>query len=177
MKRLSISLLSTMLLSFCISSSAQDNNVRQISNTNDTYPYKIANTNIKMGKSDYSKTILNAWHLYDKNQLDDIAAIIADTVTAGLPDGTMLKGKANFLNSMKTYRGGFNSVVSTVNAVTTLKAGNDPNHEVTVIWGTETDTKKDGTVQKMAIHEVWIFNKEGMVCEFYQYAIPMMEKK
>ena len=131
---------------------------------------------MKAGNGDYSKLILNAWKLYDDNRLDEIAIIIADTVKAFLPDGTQVKGKNNFLSAMKEYRSGFSSVVSKVYSVTTLKAGNFPNQETTAIWGTETDIKKDGTVQKMNLHELWFFNKDGMVSHFYQYVMPMLEK-
>jgi hypothetical protein len=177
MKRFSIALTAAFLVTISMTSVAQNSNVRQTSNTNDNQPYKLIYKDIKTGKNDYSKTILNAWKLYDDNRLDDIAMIIADTINAFMPDGSMIKGKDNFLSAMKTYRSGFSSVVSTVAAVTTLKAGNIPEQEVTVIWGTETDIKKDGTTQKMNLHELWFFNKDGMVSQFYQYAMPIMDKK
>ena len=177
MKRYFLSLAAALLLAFSMTSQAQNTNVRQISNTTDDQPYKIIHRDIKTGKSNYSKTILNAWKLYDDNQLDAIAMIVSDTINVLLPDGTQVKGKENFINAMKTYRNGFSSVVSTVSAITTLKAGNIPDEEVTVIWGTETDIKKDGTTQKMNLHELWFFNKDGMVSKFYQYAMPVIDKK
>lgn len=177
MKRFSTLLLFAAFLTMPVSLFAQDSNIKQISNTNENQPYKIAFNNLKLGKADYSKMILNAWKAYDSNKLDDISIIIADTLTALMPDGTMIKGKDNFLNAMKTYRGSFTSVISTVDACTTLKSASAPDDEVTVIWGTETSTKKDDTTQKMGLHEVWFFNKDGMVSRFYQYAVPMQEKK
>jgi len=160
-----------------MTSLAQNSNIRQTSNTNDQSPYRLIYRDLKTGNEDFSKTILNAWKLYDNNQLDDIATIIADTINAFLPDGTLIKGKKDFLSALKTYRGGFSSVVSTVSAVTTLKASNIPGQDVTVIWGTETGVKKDGTTQKMNLHELWFFDKDGMVFRFYQYAMPIMDKK
>ncbi len=177
MKRFSILLLFAAFLTVSVNSIAQNPNIKQISNTNENQPYKIAFNNLKLGKADYSKMILNAWKAYDSNKLDDISMIIADTITSLLPDGTLIKGKDNFLNAMKTYRGSFTSVVSTVDACTTLKSASAPDDEITVIWGTETSTKKDGTTQKMGLHEVWFFNKDGMVSRFFQYAVPMLEKK
>lgn len=176
MKRFSFLLSAVLLSVLSMTSTAQNSNVRQISNTNENQPYKVIYKDIKAGKSDYSKIILNAWKLYDNNRLDDIAMIIADTVTAFLPDGTVIKGKGNFLTGLKAYRGDFSSVVSTVSAITTLKADNIPNQEATTIWGTETAIKKDGTTQKMNIHELWFFNKDGMVITFYQYAMPILSK-
>src|SRR5215203_4442796 len=140
MKRFSNLLLSTILVSISVTAIAQSTNIRQTANTTEATPYKVTMTNIKIGKEDYSKIILNAWLAYDNNQVEAIAPIIADTITARLPDGTMLKGKSNFIDAMTAYRGSFFSVVSKVDAVTTLKADNFGNVEVTAIWGLETAT-------------------------------------
>jgi hypothetical protein len=52
-----------------------------------------------------------------------------------------------------------------------------PDREVVTIWGTETDTKKDGTVSKVHLNEVWFFNKEGKVVEFHQMAAKEMPEQ
>ena len=175
MKR--IPLLLAAALTFSVTSMAQNNAVRQTSNTNETQPYKVQYNNLKFGKADYSKMILNTWKAYDDNRLDDIALILAENVKAGFADGSMVEGRANFMSGLKTYRGGFSTVSSTVEACTTLKSESAPDSEITLIWGMETATKKDGTVQKSSLHEVWFFNKDGMVTQFYQYAVPIVEKK
>lgn len=42
--------------------------------------------------------------------------------------------------------------------------------DVTMIWGNETATKKDGTIERNQLHEVWVFNKDGQVVFFQQFA-------
>src|SRR5829696_1927944 len=164
-----------LLVSF--TSLAQDTKMKQAKNNAENEPYKITYNNLKLVRNDYSKVILHAWKIYDNNKLDEMTMTFADTLNAILPDGSIVKGRDNFISAMKTYRGEFSSVISTVHACTTLKSENVPDEEVTVIWGTETAIKKDGTVQKMLLHELWFFNKEGLVSKFYQYAIPTLEKK
>lgn len=153
--------------------SAQTSAVVQTSNTTEQQPYKVALTKLSFGNDQYTKYVLNAWKAYDDNKLDDISFIISDTIRAGMADGQMVRGKEAFVSGLKTYRGGFASAASRVTAITTLKSVNNPQHEYTLIWGEELDTKKDGTTQKFSLHEVWVFDKGGKVTEFYQYAIPL----
>ena len=171
MKQLRSLFATLSLATFTLTAVAQTN-ILQTANTTEKQPFKVVYSNIGFGKADYSKVILNAWKSYDNNTIDDIGVIISDTITAILPDGTVLKGKEAFMTALKAYRGNFASVVSTVASCTTLKSPNVPDEDVTVIWGTETDTKKDGTVQKVWLHELFFFNPQGKVTKFYQYAIP-----
>lgn len=177
MKRLSI-LFATIVLSFpSLCATAQQKGAKHIANKSSNMPYKMEYTNLRIGNDQYSMKVLNAWKAYDDGDLDRVADMLADEVWATLPDGTVLKGKEAFLNGLKTYRASFASAVSTVTACTTLKSAEHPESDATVIWGIETDTKKDGTVQKTALHEVWFFNKAGKVFEFHQYAAAMMDEK
>ena len=172
---------STLLLAaaFCISSAianAQTSPVVQTSNTTDQSPYKVALTKLSFGNDQYTKFVLNAWKAYDDNRLDDIGFIISDTVFASFPNGQTVKGKDAFMQGLRAHRGQFASAVSRVTACTTLKSPDNPLNEYTLIWGEELDTKKDGTVQRFSLHEVFVFDKTGKVAQFYQYAIPLPAK-
>lgn len=140
----------------------------QVKNDGSNQPYKVQVTKISIGNPAYTQKVLWAWKYYDDNTLDKIADLFADDVIATLPDGTLIKGKDNFLTSMKDYRNSFASAVSEVVACTTLKSPDDPDREVVSIWGMETDTNKDGSVSKVHLNEVWFFNKQGKVVEFHQ---------
>ena len=133
-------------------------------------PYKVHATNITLGDQAFSQKVLWAWKYYDNNTLDKAADMFADDIVATLPDGTLIKGKDNFMKGLADYRNSFASVVSEVSACTTLKTPDDPEREVVSIWGMETDTSKDGTVTKVHLNEVWFFNKQGKVVEFHQLA-------
>ncbi|HWI94056.1 MAG TPA: nuclear transport factor 2 family protein [Flavisolibacter sp.] len=170
MKRLTILIALALLTSFSISAFSQKKDVKQVSSSNSDQPYKVQANNISIGNPAYAQKVLWLWKYYDDNTLDKADALIADDIVATLPDGTTIKGKDNFLKGIKDYRNSFSTSVSEIAACVTLKTPDDPEHEVVSIWGTETDTAKDGTVTKVHLNEVWFFNKQGKVVEFHQMA-------
>ena len=126
--------------------------------------------NISIGNMMYAQKVIQAWKDFDNNTLDKIEDLMADDVVATFPDGSMVKGKDNWIKMIKDYRNNFTSVTSTVMACTTLKSPDDPEHEVVTVWGEENDTNKDGTTMKTHLNEVWFFNKQGKVVMFHQMA-------
>jgi len=167
MKRLSIFAAMTL---FSLLAFAQNKNVKQVKNETSNQPYKVGATHISVGNDAYAQKILWAWKYYDDNTLDKAAGLLADDVEATFPDGSVVKGKDNFMKGIQDDRNNIVSSVSTVDACVTLKTPDDPEHEVVSIWGSETDTNKDGTTSKVYLNEVWFFNKEGKVVEFHQFA-------
>lgn len=164
-----VTVLATILFScFCFNAFSQKE-VKQVSNQTNQ-PYKVQATRISIGNPAYSQKVLWAWKYYDENTLDKASNLFADDIIATLPDGTLIKGKDDFIKALQDYRNSFASAVSEVAACTTLKTPDDPNREVVTIWGTETDTDKDGAVSKVHLNEVWFFNKQGKVVEFHQMA-------
>ena len=155
---------------FASFSFAQKKEVKQASSNPSDQPYKIGATKIALGNQAYSQKVLWAWKYYDDNTFDKGADLFADDAIATLPDGSMFKGKDNIMKAVKDYRNSFASAVSTVDAVVTLQSPDVPDREVTTIWGSETDTSKDGTVSKVHLNEVWFFNKAGKVVELHQLA-------
>lgn len=121
------------------------------------------------GNQAYATQVLNAWKSYEVNMLDLSSDILADTVTALLPDGTTIKGKGAFLNALKAYRSSFATMKVTVEAWMPVKSI-DRNKETVCIWGIEESTKPNGTKQRLAVHELWFFNSEGKVDYFRQFA-------
>lgn len=174
MRRLSI-LAATIL--FSLLAFAQNKNVKQVKNEMSNQPYKVGATNIAIGNNAYAQKILWAWKFYDDNTLDKAGDLLADDVVATFPDGSSVKGKDNFMKAIQDARNSIASSSSTVDACVTLKTPDDPEHEVVSIWGSETDTNKDGTVSKVYLNEVWFFNKEGKVVEFHQMAAKDVPEK
>ena len=179
MKQLTI--FAAFILFACLSSNlyAQKKEVKQASsdaassNMSDQ-PYKVGATKITLGNQAYTQKVLWAWKYYDDNTLDKAADLFADDAIASLPDGSVFKGKDNIMKAIKDYRNSLGSAVSTVDACVTLKTPDVPDREVVSIWGSETDTNKDGTVSKVHLNEVWFFNKEGKVVEFHQMSAKEM---
>jgi len=120
------------------------------------------------GNQAYATQVLNAWKSYEANLLDLGPDFLADTITAILPDGTVLKGKGAFITALKAYRSGFSAMKTTVEAWMPVKSI-DQNKETVCIWGIEESTKTDGTKMKMAVHELWFFNSDGKGDHFRQF--------
>lgn len=158
----------TVLVLF--SANAQNNMATQTKNSSTNQPYKVANTNIRIGNMVFAQKVLQAWKSFDNNTLDNIAGLFTDDLVATFPDGTMVKGRDNFIKMGNEYRNSLAAVTSTVDACTTLVSKEHPETEAVSIWGTETDTHKDGTVTKTHLNEIWFFNKEGKVFAFHQMA-------
>jgi ketosteroid isomerase-like protein len=170
----------TILAAFILFASviyAQKKDVKQASSSPSNQPYKVGATNITLGDQAYAQKVLWAWKYYDDNVVDKAADLFADDAIATLPDGTVFKGKDNIMKAFKDYRGSLASALSTVDACVTLKTPDVPDREVVTIWGTETDTNKDGTVSKSHLNEVWFFNKQGKVVEFHQMAAKEMPEQ
>jgi hypothetical protein len=170
MKRLTILTAFTLFACFSFNAFSQKKDVKQVNNTSSDQPYKVQAKNISIGNPAYAQKVLWLWKYYDDNTLDKGDALIADDIVATLPDGTVINGKENFLKGIKDYRNSFASAISEIAACVTLKTPDDPDREVVTIWGTETDTAKDGTVTKVHLNEVWFFNKQGKAVEFHQMA-------
>lgn len=135
-------------------------------------PYKLQYNNLKFGNPAYAQKVLQAWKDYENNKMNATASFMTDDAVGYFPDGTVVKGANNLNKLFKDVRNSFTSVSTEVYACTTLVSPDDPEHEFVVIWGKETNTKKDGTVQSTRIHEIWRINKEEKVDECLQYAIP-----
>jgi ketosteroid isomerase-like protein len=166
-----LTLLAALVLT-CVSFSAlsQKKDVKQVSNNTSSQPYKVQSTKISIGNPAYADKVLWAWKYYDENKMDKMPDLFADDVVATFPDGSMIKGKDNFVKAIQDARNSFASVSSEIAACVTLKSPDNPQNEAVSIWATESDTAKDGTVTKTHVNELWFFNKQGKVTEFHQMA-------
>jgi hypothetical protein len=175
MKHLFFFLLMGVVLS--LHSNAQNQGAKQVKNSKGGQPYEVENKNISIGNMAYAQKVLRAWKDYDDNTLDNSANMFAEDVIATFPDGTMIKGKDNFIKFIKDYRNSLTSASSMVRACTALKSPDRPNGQVVSIWGMETGVHQDGTTTKTHLNELWFFNKEGKVVEFHQLAAKDTEEK
>jgi hypothetical protein len=177
MKRLSLLPVIAFFAAFSLNATAQNTNARQVKNSSADQPYKVESKNISIGNMAYAQKVLRAWKDFDNNTLDNSVALFAEDMIATFPDGSVVKGRDNFLKIGNEYRNSLAAVVSTVSACTTLKSPDHPESEVVTIWGMETDTHKDGTITKTHLNEVWFFNKQGKVTEFHQMSAKDAEEK
>ena len=124
-------------------------------------------SNFQMGNAAYVQKIMNVWQDWDDNMLNR-HDYFADSLAMYFSDGSMMKGKAENFAAAKKYRSGFTSVKTVLHAIVPLRS-NDRNEDVVAVWGEETNTLPDGKIEKKALHEVWFFNKDGMITAMRQW--------
>ena len=131
--------------------------------------YKASySSNFKMADQAYADKILTLWKDFENNTLDNHIGWFADTVSMVLSNGTMIKGKAENLASVKQFRGSISNYKVTVDAWVSLKCV-DRDQNIVCVWGTEEYTMADGKKVKQSLQEVWGFNKDGKVDLMLQY--------
>jgi hypothetical protein len=168
-------LIAFFILGFALSSHAQDPNARLTRNQLNELDmiYKATYSgNFQIGNTQLARIVLNLWKDYDNNVFKNLELMVADTVTGIMPDGTVLKGNTNLIKAIKDFRGGLADAKSTVDAYVTLRSPDHPDDMILTIWGSEVDTKKDGTKTSMDLQEVWIFNKDAQLRFWRQFSSP-----
>jgi hypothetical protein len=143
--------------------------ISQTQGVTDT-PYVAAySSKFKMAEKSYAGEILALFKDYENNTIDKHADMIADTVTMVMANGTVIKGRANNLASIKKYRSSIKNLKFTLEAWMSLRSV-DRDQIWVAIWATEDFTDKDGKQVTINLHEIWGFNGDGDVSIMRQYA-------
>ena len=126
-------------------------------------PYTATySSQFEIGNPQNARLVLELWKDWDNNMLDNHADRFADTITMILPDGHIVKGKDAVLSGGKQERGNYTTVKSNVDAFVPLHS-TDRDENWVAIWGSEEDTKADGTRQTTYHQEIWRINKDGKI--------------
>ena len=167
MRQLSKVLGVLFLLSYSVNVIAQSSSAKEKRSTNRTtdnstdFPFTATySSKFEMGNPKLALVVLKSFKAYNDNTLNDIGNFFADTLTVIASDGTVLKGKENFINALKSGRSGLSSANQEIVAYMSVKSI-DKKDDIVLVWGVDTNTKGDGNVQKEEFHEVWAFNKDG----------------
>lgn len=116
-----------------------------------------------------ARKVLELWKDYDDNAFDRHKSYFADTVSMYMADGMAIKGLDSLMTKMKSHRGSFAAVKSSVDVWMSLRS-TDKNENWVAVWGSEEDTGKDGKKSVVQLHEVWRFNKDGKIDLMMQFA-------
>lgn len=127
-----------------------------------------------------AESLLAIWKSYDNGDLSVTKDMFADTIEAAMGDGSMMRGsRDSIIATVQTFRNSFKSAVDRVDAVMAVKS-TDKNEHWVLIWGTETDTYKNGKVDSTHLQETWRFNQDGkanFVLQYRRSATPPMKSK
>ncbi|WP_188936534.1 hypothetical protein [Puia dinghuensis] len=141
-------------------------------------PYQIAySSKFVIDDNKNAESVLKLWKVYDNGDLSAGKDLIADSIRIYLGDGTEMRGSRDSMTAaVQAFRNSFAAAVSRVDAVMAVKS-TDKNEHWALIWGTETDTHKDGKIDSTDLQETWRFNKDGKADVVYQYARPLGRQK
>jgi hypothetical protein len=96
----------------------------------------------------------------------------ADSIEALLGSGSRLHASIDsVIAAIQKYRNSLSSAVDRVDAVMAVKS-TDKNEDWVLIWGTETDTYKNGKIDSVDLQETWRINKDGKADLLMQYMMP-----
>lgn len=120
-------------------------------------PYKAQySSNFKMGSHDLSKMILELYKNYEVNDFSK-EAWFDDTLVAQLPDGQVIRGKAEVISTFKKGRENDGNTTFTMDAIIPL-VSIDRNENWVALWGT-TETSQG----KIDFQSIWRINKDKKV--------------
>ncbi|HEY4063009.1 MAG TPA: hypothetical protein VGM30_13980 [Puia sp.] len=133
-------------------------------------PYDIMySSKFVMDDPKNAESLLAIWKAYDNGDVSKSKDLFADTMTAQLADGSIMRAsRDSMLAGLQTFRNSLKSAVDRVDAIMAIKS-TDQNEHWALIWGTETDTYKNGKVDSTHLQETWRFNKDGKADLLLQY--------
>ena len=141
-------------------------------------PYAIQySSNFIMGNPKYAENVLTLWKDYDNGTLSAHKDFFADSIQAVLGSGAMMHGsRDSVIAGIQRYRSSLSAAVDRVDAVMAVKS-TDKNEDWVLVWGTETDTHKNGKIDSVNLQETWRVNKDGKADMILQYMRPAAPPK
>jgi|SRR5579863_2218392 len=141
-------------------------------------PYAIGySAKFVMGNPKYAENVLTLWKDYDNGTLSAHKDLFADSIQAVLGTGSVMHGsRDSVIASIQKYRSSLSGAVDRVDAVMAVKS-TDKNEDWVLVWGTETDTHKNGKIDSVNLQETWRVNKDGKADMILQYMRPAAPPK
>lgn len=141
-------------------------------------PYPISySSKFVMDDPKNAETLLAIWKSYDNGNISAGKDLFADTIDAQLGDGSVMHlSRDSTITVVQAVRNSFKNAVDRVSAIMAVKS-TDKNEHWVLIWGTETDTYKNGKVDSTNLQETWRFNQDGKANLVFQYRMPATPPK
>ena len=141
-------------------------------------PYDITySSKFVMGNPKHAENVLTLWKDFDNGNLSAHKDIFADSVEVILGSGAHMHAtRDSVVAAIQKYRNTLASAVDRVAAVMAVRS-TDKNEEWVLVWGTETDTYKNGKIDSVDLQETWRINKDGKADFLMQYARPAAPPK
>lgn len=127
-----------------------------------TLPYVPSySSSFEMGNPEYATMIVQgSWKDWENNNLDNMVNWVEDTITAYHSNTEVVHGVDSLMARWKRARAAYTSVKPAINAVLPVYS-TDRMENWVLVWATEIDTNKDGTIDTVALMETWRINEAG----------------
>ena len=163
MKKAFIALTATVLLIACNNEKKNDDKMsgdkkeEKKMSENITYPYKAEySSDFSIGDANHSKLVLDFYKMWEDNKLDDMKAVLTDSVGVNFSDGSKFNNTSDSLIRMaKQFRSNYSSVKITVDAWMPVHV-NDKNEDWVLIWNRSYNTDQKGKVDSTGGHSYWM---------------------
>jgi len=165
MKKIMLLLAATALIAACNSEKKTEETKPPVA-----LPYVASySSSFEIGNAEYAATILQgSWKDWEENKLDNMKNWVADSIVAYNSDNTESNGLDSMMARWKKGRAELSAATTTIDAVIPVYS-TDKKENWVLVWATEVDTKKDGTVDTVRIMETWRINKDGKADMLFQF--------
>ena len=165
MRKIMLLLVATSLIAACSSEKKTEESKPEVA-----LPYVASySSSFEIGNAEYAATILQgSWKDWEENNLDNMKNWMADSIVAYHSDNSVVNGVDSLMARWKKGRADLAGAKTTIDAVIPVYS-TDKKENWVLVWATEIDTRKDGTVDTVSIMETWRINKEGKTDLLYQF--------
>jgi len=120
---------------------------------NITYPYTAAySSDMALGDPNHSKIVLDMIKCWENNKMQDMRALLYDTVNCTFADGSKFSGSPDSLIKMgQMYRDMYTNVTIKLDAWMPVHL-NDRNEDHVLVWERDYTTDKNGKIDSLASH-------------------------
>jgi hypothetical protein len=126
-------------------------------------------SSFEIGNPEYATMIVQgSWKDWEDNRLDNMVNWVEDTITAYHSNTEVVHGVDSLMARWKRARAAYTEVKPSLDAVVPLYS-TDRMENWVLVWATEIDTHKDGTIDTVSLMETWRINKNGKADRLYQY--------
>ncbi len=126
-------------------------------------------SSFEMGDPAYATMVVQgSWKDWENNQLDKMVNWVEDTIVAFHSNNEVVYGVDSLMARWKRARAEYTMVRPTIDAVLPVYS-TDRMENWVLVWATEIDTHKDGTIDTVALMETWRINKAGKADMLLQF--------
>lgn len=179
MKRLPIAAIAAALLFACSNEKKPDEGSGTTGDKKETaaitYPYKADySSDFSMGDAGHAKMVLDLYKMWEDNKLDDMKALLADSVSIDFPDGNKFNNTVDSMISFaRQFRSGLSSVKVSIDGWMPIHV-NDTKEDYVLVWSRDYNTDMSGKLDSTRTHAYFQIknNKIRLWSEYQQKLTP-----